>query len=61
MYLTDEGLKKIEKIAEEQKDVKLLFLIETYKMLKILLDKQDDTCDGSYNRTNCSKNSNNEN
>ena len=38
--LTDDGLNRIEEIADKQKNVSLLFLIEIYRMLKMLLDKQ---------------------
>ncbi len=43
MHLTDEGLNSIEKAADKQKNVCLLFLIDIYRMLKILVEKQNNT------------------
>ena len=43
MHLTDEGLNSIEKVADKQKNVCLLFLIDIYRMLKILVEKQNNT------------------
>lgn len=46
MHLTDEGLNSIEKAADKQKNVCLLFLIGIYRMLKILVEKQNNTGNG---------------
>lgn len=43
MHLTDEGLNSIEKVADKQKNVCLLFFIDIYRMLKILVEKQNNT------------------
>lgn len=43
MHFTDEGLNSIEKAADKQKNVCLLFLIDIYRMLKILVEKQNNT------------------
>lgn len=59
LYLTNEGLNEIEKTAHKHKNVNLLFLIEIYRMLKILLEKQEDTSDSGNNGTDCTKDSNN--
>ena len=47
MYLTDEGLSEIEKVADKQKNVALLFLIDIYRMLKTLLKEQNNASNGS--------------
>ena len=41
MYLTDEGLSEIEKVAGKYHNVTLLFLIDIYRMLKTLLKEQN--------------------
>jgi hypothetical protein len=46
VHLTDEGLNSIEKAADKQKNVCLLFLIDIYRMLKILVEKQNNTGNG---------------
>ncbi len=51
MHLTDEGLNEIEKVADKQKNVCLLFLIDIYRMLKMLMEKQNDAGNGSNNGT----------
>lgn len=61
MYLTDEGLDKIEETAEKHKNVTLLFLIDIYRMLKKLLENQDNSSNSSYNRTDGSNERNNKN
>lgn len=49
VHLTDEGLNSIEKAADKQKNVCLLFLIDIYRMLKILVEKQNNTSNsGNY-------------
>lgn len=50
MYLTDEGLKKIEEAADKHKNIQLLFLVDIYQMLKMLLKKQDDTGNSTKNQ-----------
>jgi len=55
MKLTDKGLDAIEKTADKQKNVTLLFLVEIYRMLKKLLEKQDNSGNSCYNRTDSSQ------
>ena len=49
MYLTDEGLSEIEKVADKQKNVALLFLIDIYRMLKTLLKEQNNASINVFN------------
>lgn len=60
MYLTDEGLSEIEKVADKQKNVALLFLIDIYRMLKTLLKEQNNASNGSNSGTDSSNDSKNQ-
>ena len=52
--LSENGLRDIVKVAHEVKDVKLLFLIDIYRMLRQLLEKQNNASNGSNNRADSS-------
>ena len=60
MYLTDEGLSEIEKVADKQINVALLFLIDIYRMLKTLLKEQNNASNGSNSGTDSSNDSKNQ-
>ena len=60
MYLTDEGLSEIEKVADKQKNVALLFLIDIYRMLKTLLKEQNNASNCSNSGTDSSNDSKNQ-
>lgn len=47
LCLSDDGLDVIKEAATKQHNVKLLLLVEVYRMLKQLLKKHDNTCDCS--------------
>lgn len=61
MLLTETGLKKIEEAAERSENITLLFLVEIYRMLKLLLEKQNDSSNGSDNGANSTKKGNDKN
>lgn len=61
MLLTETGLKKIEEASERSENVTLLFLVEIYRMLKLLLEKQNDSSNGSDNGANSTKKGNDKN
>ncbi len=60
VLLTDEGLNSIEKVADKQKNVTLLFLIDIYRMLKTLLKEQNNASNGSNSGTDSSNDSKNQ-
>lgn len=44
MKLSEEDLSEVEETAHKHKNVCLLFLIDIYRMLKMLVEKQNNTC-----------------
>ena len=62
MWLTEEGLNKIEHQADKMKDVNLMFLVQILKEMreiKGLLEVHQNSCDSGYNSSSSTDDSKN--